>query len=128
MYLLIILHQTATLNLLIIIYLRLYLLIILHQTATSGLKTRPTSWLYLLIILHQTATCRSPVRCVAGCIFLSSYIKPQLLPVWLLVVLVVSSYHPTSNSNQRVLLMKTSELYLLIILHQTATAPESQSD
>ena len=145
----------------------LYLLIILHQTATMRCASRWTGALYLLIILHQTATNQSlvfdfigciflssyikpqphdPYRAYAvSCIFLSSYIKPQLFgpfrspssrciflssyikpqPVAPLAASerVVSSYHPTSNRNSLPLLANQAELYLLIILHQTATCP-----
>ena len=101
-------------------------------------------WLYLLIILHQTATGFQNFFIASSCIFLSSYIKPQLSPACPLLRFVVSSYHPTSNRNLPlslrrtrqvvssyhptsnrnliVLMMAAVELYLLIILHQTATS------
>ena len=77
--------------------------------------------LYLLIILHQTATPIHSISQQAGCIFLSSYIKPQLYVASSLSVLVVSSYHPTSNRNLLIVFITVVLLYLLIILHQTAT-------
>ena len=80
-----------------------------------------TSPLYLLIILHQTATTVKHTLHGFGCIFLSSYIKPQLGCLCLRFYCVVSSYHPTSNRNKPGTLRHYVTLYLLIILHQTAT-------
>ena len=78
--------------------------------------------LYLLIILHQTATSLPLSPASFGCIFLSSYIKPQLSSIFLCTDTVVSSYHPTSNRNFGNFAYLCGKLYLLIILHQTATA------
>ena len=61
------------------------------------------------------------------CIFLSSYIKPQPCSLWWTNRRVVSSYHPTSNRNLIVFRFHSDKLYLLIILHQTATANPEDS-
>ena len=55
----------------------LYLLKFLHQTTTFKTKAGMLDSLYLLKFLHQTTTLMALCPCVIGCIFSSSYIKPQ---------------------------------------------------
>ena len=121
----------------------LYILIFLHQTATLSLSNRVAIRLYILIFLHQTATQIDKARSDIGCISLYSYIKPQLkfsvrshLPSCIslysyikpqqrssssVMSVVVYPYIPTSNRNPRPRLLYLVALYILIFLHQTAT-------
>ena len=164
MYLLIILHQTATISRIIIIEIsciflssyikpQRYFALVLSLSCCIFLSSyikpqlhwqlrpcddvvssyHPTSnrnvialleglvGLYLLIILHQTATTVRTNHYILCCIFLSSYIKPQRVGQQAGRQQVVSSYHPTSNRNSRLRTEEDDKLYLLIILHQTAT-------
>ena len=56
LYIIIILHQTATIEAFEKAKCRLYIIIILHQTATSTNISIIIFKLYIIIILHQTAT------------------------------------------------------------------------
>ena len=56
LYIIIILHQTATVHPLTKKHRQLYIIIILHQTATICAISFSTPSLYIIIILHQTAT------------------------------------------------------------------------
>ena len=56
LYIIIILHQTATLVLPYLSVRMLYIIIILHQTATWAQMYCIDGGLYIIIILHQTAT------------------------------------------------------------------------
>ena len=80
LFLISILHQTATLNSIVSSAFELFLISILHQTATTR-ERWATKWrLFLISILHQTATCA-----------------------------VITTQHDA--------------LFLISILHQTATLP-----
>ena len=100
LYLIEILHQTTTVDDVIMGEPGLYLIEILHQTTTPYRVPSRSSWLYLIEILHQTTTVSSdfvknsalylieilhqtttdtfaPLS-VACCILSKFYIKPQL--------------------------------------------------
>ena len=55
----------------------LYIIFILHQTATRIENSIIQSLLYIIFILHQTATLGDLGLLTFGCISSSSYIKPQ---------------------------------------------------
>ena len=77
LYLIEILHQTTTVDDVIMGEPGLYLIEILHQTTTPYRVPSRSSWLYLIEILHQTTTYgrqRVPQKC---CILSKFYIKPQ---------------------------------------------------
>ena len=100
--------------------------------------------LYILIFLHQTATTRVLSIKNDGCISLYSYIKPQQFRSQVAAHLAVYPYIPTSNRNIDDSLVTAATavypyiptsnrnltsvvpvsgvLYILIFLHQTATA------
>jgi hypothetical protein len=56
LFLIIILHQTTTVNKSPIPQGQLFLIIILHQTTTGAIKALDMNLLFLIIILHQTTT------------------------------------------------------------------------
>ena len=56
----------------------LYLIEILHQTTTIEVIQIVLFVLYLIEILHQTTTLRSELKRGTGCILSKFYIKPQL--------------------------------------------------
>ena len=122
----------------------LYLIEILHQTTTlNWAKTKPT-WLYLIEILHQTTTKRVANSLDLGCILSKFYIKPQHFDFEKRINYVVSyrnstsnhnaingksqrccvvSYrNSTSNHNENSIVIWSSALYLIEILHQTTTS------
>ena len=70
LYIIIILHQTATLLVMRRCTSLLYIIIILHQTATLPIGTIALGLLYIIIILHQTATTKVRANFVVGCISL----------------------------------------------------------
>ena len=100
LYIIIILHQTATKFYLSLLSYSLYIIIILHQTATKHLIILDLHLLYIIIILHQTATQQCQQRHKED---------------------VVYHYNPTSNRNGPQAFDFVNELYIIIILHQTAT-------
>ena len=57
----------------------LYLIEILHQTTTVGLAVVHYVRLYLIEILHQTTTLQTLENKCKSCILSKFYIKPQLL-------------------------------------------------
>ena len=99
----------------------LYLIEILHQTTTVQKLLRKQAGLYLIEILHQTTTVPDRGELVASCILSKFYIKPQLHPSPLLMILVVSYRNSTSNHNNLVRCTLFLPLYLIEILHQTTT-------
>ena len=123
LYLIEILHQTTTLALKMIKGGTLYLIEILHQTTTTTTSTPNATQLYLIEILHQTTTCTAALRILPRCILSKFYIKPQLLAIRLLLLGVVSYRNSTSNHNFMVMASLVPELYLIEILHQTTTPP-----
>ena len=78
LYLIEILHQTTTVDDVIMGEPGLYLIEILHQTTTPYRVPSRSSWLYLIEILHQTTTDTFAPLSVACCILSKFYIKPQL--------------------------------------------------
>ena len=78
--------------------------------------------LYILIFLHQTATLCRGSSALLCCISLYSYIKPQLQRGECACVRAVYPYIPTSNRNPIDTSSTLHALYILIFLHQTATA------
>ena len=56
----------------------LYLIEILHQTTTIEVIQIVLFVLYLIEILHQTTTCTAALRILPRCILSKFYIKPQL--------------------------------------------------
>ena len=123
--------------------LELYILIFLHQTATLIFAFNTLDRLYILIFLHQTATVLSLPTVHVSCISLYSYIKPQLYNTLYKMMYccislysyikpqpvkrpavessVVYPYIPTSNRNRLCGWRLLGWLYILIFLHQTAT-------
>ena len=103
--------------------------------------------LYLIEILHQTTTSSRARARLLCCILSKFYIKPQLRRwrechyvvvsyrnstsnhnVFSLIVsesFVVSYRNSTSNHNNVLRVSTSSSLYLIEILHQTTTAPNS---
>ena len=77
LYLIEILHQTTTYNILLFPLLELYLIEILHQTTTPFCILFPVYRLYLIEILHQTTTKRHTTKSFRSCILSKFYIKPQ---------------------------------------------------
>ena len=57
----------------------LYIVLFLHQTATVINDVPDGEKLYIVLFLHQTATLRNGYRTMYGCISFYSYIKPQLI-------------------------------------------------
>ena len=122
---------------------KLYIIFILHQTATTFQILKNEGGLYIIFILHQTATTSSHDANRRCCISSSSYIKPQRANVSYFVgkvvyhlhptsnrnsrswtisrVSVVYHLHPTSNRNENVITTFVKRLYIIFILHQTAT-------
>ena len=106
---------------------RLYLIEILHQTTTQNLATATADLLYLIEILHQTTTSLSALPPGSRCILSKFYIKPQLLACYLGSHFVVSYRNSTSNHNIESGKAINILLYLIEILHQTTTRPETLS-
>ena len=102
-------------------FLRLYIIFILHQTATVSLYRVLRQRLYIIFILHQTATSTRMGTCSVRCISSSSYIKPQLSGLSTGSISVVYHLHPTSNRNHAIGADIEDQLYIIFILHQTAT-------
>ena len=61
LFLISILHQTATISRSSFTWTKLFLISILHQTATSSCTTSCPHMLFLISILHQTATSNSVI-------------------------------------------------------------------
>ena len=73
-----------------------------------------TSQLYIFWILHQTTTSEVFHLTRSSCISFESYIKPQLMLVYVILIIVVYLLNPTSNHNLVCLLIwLTSVVYLL---------------
>ena len=144
--------------------LSLFLINILHQTATSRVSWKKALMLFLINILHQTATFRAPSPPVISCSLSIFYIKPQpgkagdrryrrcslsifyikpQLPGWSTDTQLIPYQYSTSNRNHNTYFFKTPKvvpyqystsnrnrtfvdlqgilLFLINILHQTAT-------
>ena len=91
----------------------LYILIFLHQTATLMIHLWLLLRLYILIFLHQTATLLLLYLLVVCCISLYSYIKPQQQLVSGLDAIAVYPYIPTSNRNEERAELVEIPLYIL---------------
>ena len=81
LYMSLFLHQTTTQDALNIICGQLYMSLFLHQTTTADEVHSYDNRLYMSLFLHQTTTRGASIRCLASCICLYSYIKPQLKPL-----------------------------------------------
>ena len=79
----------------------LYLIEILHQTTTADVLSIQKDMLYLIEILHQTTTCRVRLALFPRCILSKFYIKPQHAGSVKTVCVVVSYRNSTSNHNYR---------------------------
>ena len=77
----------------------LYIVLFLHQTATLAQRGEYGEALYIVLFLHQTATLKSSLKHWRSCISFYSYIKPQLLLISTFLVNVVYRSIPTSNRN-----------------------------
>ena len=77
LYLIEILHQTTTIEVIQIVPFVLYLIEILHQTTTMSYSGNTPSLLYLIEILHQTTTHTVVPSFSSSCILSKFYIKPQ---------------------------------------------------
>ena len=121
----------------------LYIIFILHQTATWP-PTRKT-WRSCISSSSYIKPQRNAIRryTSSGCISSSSYIKPQLLRKYVSELEVVYHLHPTSNRNKALYFISSPSvvyhlhptsnrnmlhrgvediwLYIIFILHQTAT-------
>ena len=77
----------------------LYIVLFLHQTTTlRGFYTSQVK-LYIVLFLHQTTTFRLCGSILSSCISYYSYIKPQLMICFQVLLLVVYRTIPTSNHN-----------------------------
>ena len=90
MYLIEILHQTTTIDVVLNSSDPLYLIEILHQTTTKTGLLNVFVLLYLIEILHQTTTLFFNPPVSLGCILLKFYIKPQQTTLATSKVAVVS--------------------------------------
>ena len=121
----------------------LFLINILHQTATSFLTAVSSKTLFLINILHQTATTNRRQKQPSSCSLSIFYIKPQLYsfrglppsvvpyqystsnrnpqPPMAMPAAVVPYQYSTSNRNSPEEFQNSFELFLINILHQTAT-------
>ena len=143
LFLINILHQTATSPFFSSINSMLFLINILHQTATMLKLITRTRPLFLINILHQTATLTGLFVECHGCSLSIFYIKPQRVSCpcnsWLVVPYqystsnrnvthrrneepkVVPYQYSTSNRNLSRTQTSCNQLFLINILHQTAT-------
>ena len=99
----------------------LFLISILHQTATIYRSLFKPSLLFLISILHQTATVGVGTNVLSGCSLSVFYIKPQHPATSFVDATVVPYQYSTSNRNASSGIEKYQQLFLISILHQTAT-------
>ena len=78
--------------------------------------------LYIFWFLHQTTTTNKACIFLICCISFDSYIKPQLVTLFIYCEGVVYLLIPTSNHNQEVEKNVAQTLYIFWFLHQTTTA------
>ena len=128
LFLISILHQTATSRDGACSERGLFLISILHQTATHNFIIAPQAELFLISILHQTATMVLLMLHVICCSLSVFYIKPQRAPCSCVLPVVVPYQYSTSNRNCGYLRTTQAELFLISILHQTATSSMSSND
>ena len=121
LYIVLFLHQTATLLSEVLDHVLLYIVLFLHQTATGAQSNLNKQRLYIVLFLHQTATIFLMSRRYFSYISFYSYIKPQLIPLLHFVCLVVYRSIPTSNRNRGQVEEVFKGLYIVLFLHQTAT-------
>ena len=99
--------------------------VVYHLHPTSNRNKYPSGYsfetLYIIFILHQTATYRTLWWYFRSCISSSSYIKPQPNQSYSNHFIVVYHLHPTSNRNLFCAGLNLPLLYIIFILHQTAT-------
>ena len=77
----------------------LYIVLFLHQTATVHTFKGTDGLLYIVLFLHQTATSELSFSFSFSCISFYSYIKPQLTGCAMRLQMVVYRSIPTSNRN-----------------------------
>ena len=77
--------------------------------------------LFLINILHQTATWQTLTNEMSSCSLSIFYIKPQLFSLLALLSPVIPYQYSTSNRNRSWFLSVLEKLFLINILHQTAT-------
>ena len=99
----------------------MYLLKFLHQTTTISFALSVAKGCIFSSSYIKPQRPWRPFIVWAGCIFSSSYIKPQLKYYYYLYISVVSSQVPTSNHNRESEGLDVVGLYLLKFLHQTTT-------
>ena len=99
----------------------LFLISILHQTATPAPLNKAEARLFLISILHQTATGLSRSASLRSCSLSVFYIKPQQLFIVVFSLMVVPYQYSTSNRNWGAARFARGMLFLISILHQTAT-------
>ena len=99
LYIVLFLHQTATLYGCYFSDWRLYIVLFLHQTATDSRWQFAGELLYIVLFLHQTATTHLLLIVMSSCISFYSYIKPQLDSRLQKRRDVVYRSIPTSNRN-----------------------------
>ena len=100
---------------------RLFLISILHQTATYTILFSGVFSLFLISILHQTATRKFSKTTSTGCSLSIFYIKPQREVIATFPSTVVPYQYSTSNRNHDGCHTWMFRLFLINILHQTAT-------
>ena len=142
------LHQTTTVARVAMFVAKLFISCFLHQTTTGTSIWFITVVLFISCFLHQTTTRQSLLNgrysCLylvsyikpqlslvrrAGCLrclYLVSYIKPQLLRGAMTKSAVVYILFPTSNHNFLFLFCHNALLFISCFLHQTTTEEMSR--
>ena len=123
LYIVLFLHQTATSAHIIQCTLPLYIVLFLHQTATFNLRLRSRIGLYIVLFLHQTATRVAPLVQSRSVVYRSIPTSNRNLSLnGGANFIVVYRSIPTSNRNSGNHRLKARKLYIVLFLHQTATA------
>ena len=76
---------------------------------------------FMGLFLHQTTTVRRLCAVAEWCLWVFSYIKPQLCPSCLVSKAGVYGSFPTSNHNRRRLKRFEEKVFMGLFLHQTTT-------
>ena len=124
LYIVLFLHQTATCASLTLNSVRLYIVLFLHQTATLRLGTLRIVVLYIVLFLHQTATRTFARHCQNCCISFYSYIKPQQFSRVQCDPQVVYRSIPTSNRN----ISTAHVLFLRVVYRSIPTSNRNMVD
>ena len=77
----------------------LYIVLFLHQTTTDKFSKAQIDSLYIVLFLHQTTTGETCHHLQYCCISYYSYIKPQQVFIFRVLIFVVYRTIPTSNHN-----------------------------